>query len=252
MNAYHLLKARLDKNVYKRGQYKGDAPLEKRTKSHVRIVEGENLSQECMHVRMYSTKILTAYMDGAIEINLNNWSGSSTTRQWLNYALGLTMHGFWLGNKSVMSLSQPTITTPSGIYLHYDGIRFNAEGKIVTTPKPFEAKRIDKSESKGFTDGLKVSGFKDVYPLLYATCTPPEKGQSMARHWKDYMQDPNSADTWPEIIEYFKYDMEWNHTMGKREWHEMDNAKACWARMMAKAKQDMYQTIATEVTRIDK
>ena len=74
----------------------------------------------------------------------------------------------------------------------------------------------------------------------------------MPRMWKDYLQDADFANLWPEIIEYFKYDMRWNHTKGGREWHEMDDAKACWARMMAKAKQDMYQTIRTEVTRIDK
>jgi hypothetical protein len=247
MNAYQILKDRHAERMYKRGQFKGDAPLEKRTKSHVRIVEGES-----MHVRMYTTNILTAFKNGEVEINLDRWAHSNTTRQWLNYALGLTMHGFWVGNKSVMSLSQPIVTTPSGIYLYYNGIRFNAEGKLVTTPKPFEAKRIDKDESKAFTDSLKVSGFKDVYPLLYATRTPPEKGPSIARMWKDYLQDPDFACGWPEIIEYFKYGMEWNHTMGKRECVEMDNAKACWARMMSRAKQDMYNTIRTEVTRLDK
>lgn len=247
MNAYQLLKLRLDRHVYKRGQYKGDAPLEKRTKNHVRIVEGEN-----MYVQMYSTQIMTAFRNGDVEITLGGWEGSSTTKQWLNYALGVAgFRGFWLGNKSVMSLNQLTIKTPSGTYLYYDGIRFNAEGQIVSTPKPFEAKRIDKSESKGFTDSLKVSGFKGMYPLLYATCTPPENGQSMPRMWKDYMQDADYAHVWPEIIEYFKYDMRWNHTMGKREWVEIDDAQSCWARMMAKAKQDMYQTIRTEVTRLD-
>jgi len=247
MNAYQLLKERLTKQMYKRGQYKGDAPLEKRKQSHVRIVEGEN-----MYVRMYSTDILTAFRNGAIEIDLDNWGGSSTTKQWLNYALSVAgFRGFWLGSKSVMSLNQLTITTPSGLYLYYDGIRFNAEGQIASTPKPFAARRIDKSESTGFTDSLKVSGFKDVYPLLYATSTPPEGGQSMPHRWKDYLQDADFANLWPEIIEYFKYDTRWNPKAGGREWHEMDNAKACWARMMAKAKQGMYDTIRTEVTRLD-
>ena len=247
MNAYQLLKARHAERIYKRGAYKGDAPLEKRTKSHVRIVEGES-----MYVRMYSTDILIAFRNGDIEVCTGGWADSSTTKQWLNYALGVAgFRGFWLGSKSVMSLNQLTITTPSGLYLYYDGIRFNAEGQIVSTPKPFEAKRIDKSESKGFTDSLKVSGFKDVYPLLYATSTPPEGEHSIARFWKDYMQDPDYAHVWSDIIEYFKYDMRWNHTMGTREWVELDDAQSCWARMMAKAKQDMYQTIRTEVTRLD-
>jgi hypothetical protein len=66
MNAYQLLKLRLDRNVYKRGQFKGDAPLEKRKKSYVRIVEGENHSRECMYVRMYRTDLLTAFRNGEI------------------------------------------------------------------------------------------------------------------------------------------------------------------------------------------
>jgi hypothetical protein len=248
MNAYELLKDRLTKNMYRRGQYKGDAPLEKRAKNHVRIVA----VSDRMCVQMHSTKILTAYMDGSIEIALDGWGGSSTTKQWLNYALSVAgFRGFWLGSKSVMSLSQLTITTPSGTYLYYDGIRFNGDGMLDSKPKPFSARRIDKSESKGFTDNLKVSGFKDVYPLLYATCTPPEGGQSIPRHWKDYVQDPDFANLWPEIIEYFKYDTRWNHVKGGREWHELDNAQACWARMMAKAKQDMYNNVTTEVTHID-
>ena len=248
MNAYQLLKLRLDKNVYKRGQYKGDAPLEKRKKSHVRIVE----MTDRMCVQMYSTKIMTAYMDGAIEIDLGGWAGSSTTKQWLNYALSVAgFRGFWLGSKSVMSLNQLTITTPGGIYLYYDGIRFNGDGTLDSKPKPFSARRIDKSESTEFTDSLKVSGFKDVYPLLYATCQPPEGGQSMPRMWKDYLQDADFANLWPEIIEYFKYDTRWNPKAGGREWYELDNAKGCWARMTAKAKQDMYNSVATEVTRLD-
>jgi len=248
MNAYELLKARLDKNVYKRGRYKGDAPLEKRTKSHVRIVEMPG----CMCVQMYNTDILTAYMDGKVEITLGGWHNSSTTKQWLNYALGITgFYGFWLGNKSIMSLSQLTITTPSGIYLYYDGIRFNGDKTLASEPKPFEARRIDRSESTEFRDNLKVSGFKDMFPVLYATCAPPEGGQSIHMGWKDYMQDADHADAWPFIVEYFKYDWRWNHAQGAREWHELDNAQACWARMMAKAKEDMYNTVATEVTHID-
>jgi hypothetical protein len=202
---------------------------------------------------MYSTKILTAYMDGSIEIGLSGWSASSTTRQWANYALHLAgFYGFYIGNKSIMSLSQLTITTPEGVYLYYEGIRFNGDKKLDSKPKAFEAKRIDKAESKEFTDGLKASGFKDVYPLLYATCTPSEGGQSIPRHWRDCLQEADNAEKWPEIIEYFKYDKVWNHKINQREWQEMDNAKACWARIMAKAKHDMYITIATEVTHVDK
>jgi len=84
MTAYLLLKARLDKNVYMRGQYKGDAPLERRRATHQRIIKGEN-----MVVRMHATDILTAYRNGEIRIDLNGWEGSSTTKTAINYALGI-------------------------------------------------------------------------------------------------------------------------------------------------------------------
>ena len=252
MNAYQLLKARHAERMYKRGQYKGDAPLEKRTKNHVRIVEGENHSQECMYVRMYSTNILTAFRNGDVEVCMGGWNSSNTTKQWMNYTPSFAgFRGFWLGNKSVMGLNQLTITTPNGVYLYYDGIRFNQEGHIVSTPKPFEARRIDKAESKEFMEALKVSGFKDVFPVLYATCQPPKGGRSIARMWKDYLQDADYAHNWPEIIEYFKYERAYDYATHSHGGKEIDNAKACWARMMKQAKQDMYQTIATEVTRLD-
>jgi len=246
MTPYEILLARHADRIYKRGQYKGDAPMDKRGKSHFRIVKGES-----MYVRMYNTDILVAFKNGDFDINLNGYASSSTTRMNTNHTLGIIKSGMWVCNKPVMGLNQCVVTTPHGAYLYYDGIRFNQAGELVSTPQQFEAKRIDKSESTEFTDNLKGSGFKDMYPLLYATRTPPEKGQSMPRSWKDYIQDADYADTWPEIIEFFKYDTRWSLTKGAREWHEIDNAKACWARMMAKAKQDMYNTIRTEVTRLD-
>jgi hypothetical protein len=250
MNAYELLKDRLTKNMYRRGQYKGDAPLEKRTKNHIRIVQ----RTDCMCVQMYGTKILTAYMDGSIAIALDGWHNSSTTKQWINYALGITgFYGFYIGNKSVMSLSQLAVSTPKGAYLYYDGIRFNGDGTLASEPKPFGARRIDKSESKAFTEDIKASGFKDVYSLLYATCTPPDDGRTMYRDWKDYLQDPDHADKWPSIVEYHKYELRWDHTTGQRKWRETyDDAKACWAAMMKLAKQGMYNNVTTEVTHIDK
>jgi hypothetical protein len=137
-------------------------------------------------------------------------------------------------------------------YMYYDGIRFNQEGALVSTPKPFVGRRIDKEESKAFTDALKASGFKDVYPLLYATCANPDNTIALSHHWADYLQDADYADRWPEIIEWFKYQRkwDWNAVPSGSRMVEVDNAKGCWARMMAKAKTSMYNTIKTEVTKL--
>ena len=244
MTPYEILFARHAKNLYKRGMYKGDAPMETRAKNHFRIIKGANMA-----VTMYSTNILTAYRNGEFTIDLGGWSESSTTKSNINYALGVINQRMSIGTKVIMGVRQTVIRTGTNLYLYYDGIRFNQAGELVTKPQEFEARRINKAESKELAEAVVLSGFKDMYPVLYATSTPPEGGQSMPHRWKDYLQDADYAHNWPEIIEYFKYDMRWNPKAGgRREWHELDNAKACWARMMAKAKQDMYDTIRTEVT----
>jgi len=247
MTPYEILKDRLAKHVYKRGRYKGDAPMDKRGKTNFRIVEGPDL----MYVRMYNTNILTAYPDGEFEINLDGYESSSTTRANINHALGVCRQNIGISNRNIMGISQCTVYANGARYAYYDGIRFNQEGALVSTPKPFVARRIDREESKGFMDNLKASGFKDVYPLIYATCQEPDAIPSMV-HWDDYLQDADYAHRWPEIVEYFKYARRWDWNAMPHGYRmvEVDNAKGCWARMMAKAKANMYNTIATEVTKL--
>ena len=248
MNPYEILKARHADRIYKRGVHKGDAPMESRGKRNFRIIAGT----DCMHVRMYGTNILTAYSNGEYVIRLAGYESSCTTRINLNYSLGVMRQPVSISNRNVMGISQATMYADGGRFLYYDGIRFNQEGKLISEPKGFEASRINKEESTALTDALKASGFKDVFPLLYATCESTEHGVSIDSHWEDYLQDPEWAHRWPKTIEYFKFKDKWDFTQGKRMYVEIDNAKECWARMMAKAKQNMYQTIRTEVTRLDK
>ena len=248
MNPYEILKARHADRMYKRGMYKGDAPMENRGKRHFRILTGT----DCMHVRMYRTDIITAYANGEYEIKLNGYGSSSTTRMNLNFALAVMRQHVSISNRNVMGISQATVYTNGGRFLYYDDIRFNQEGKLISEPKAFKAKRIDKAESKAFTDSLKESGFKDMFPVLYATCESTAGGVSLDQHWDDDLQDSGYAHRWTETIERFKYKNSYDYAQSKRTRVEIDNAKGCWARMMARAKQDMYQTIRTEVTRLDK
>jgi hypothetical protein len=248
MNPYEILKARLADRMYKRGMYKGDAPMESRGKRHFRIITGT----DCMYVRMYGTDILTAYPNGEYSISLNGYGSSSTTRMNINFSLAVVRQQVSISNRNVMGISQSTMYADGGRFLYYDGIRFNQEGKLISTPQAFEARRIDKEESKAFMDSLKTSGFKDMFPVLYATCPLPDSGTSLDQHWDNDLQDPERAHRWSETIEYFKYDSQYDYAKGKRWYAEINNAKGCWARMMAKAKLNMYRTIRTEVTRVDK
>jgi len=252
MTPYEILEARHAKTIYMRGEFKGDAPLERRRATHQRIVKGEN-----MVVRMHDTDILIAYRNGSIMIDLNGWEGSSTTKAALNYALYVCKLGLAIGTKVVMGMRQTVISAPTAYYLYYDGMQFNGDSTLASTPRAFEMRRINADESKEFMDAVKASGFKGAYPVLYAACQAPEKLSYNGKYWMDYMQDADHADEWPGIIEHFKFEQGWQYTPGHGNGHkygiyEIGDAKTCWTRMMNIAKRDMYDTTRSEVTRIDK
>lgn len=247
MTPYEILSARLTKNIYKRGAYKGDAPMDKRTKTHFRIVKGEN-----MVVNMYSTNILTAYPNGEFEIDLGGWSSSSTTKSSINFVLGVINQHMMIGTKVIMGVRQTVIRTEASIYLYYDGIRFNQAGELVTKPQRFEARRIDTDATKLLMDAVKESGFKAMYPVLYATAQAEDyEGTTITTRWRDHIQDVDYAHNWPELVLWWKFDKRWYLPQTGGHKHgvvEIGTAKTCWARMMALAKQDMYDTLRTEVT----
>jgi len=250
MTPYEILSARHAKNLYKRGMYKGDAPMEKRAKNHFRIVWSENMA-----VTMYSTNILTAYRNGEFTIDLGGWSESSTTKSNINYALGVINQRMSIGTKVIMGVRQTVVRTKGGYYLYYDGIRFNQAGELVTKPRPFEARRINKDDTKELMDAVKKSGFKAMYPVLYATAQAEDyEGTPITSRWHDHIQDADYAHYWPETVLWWKFDKRWYLPTTGGHKHgvvEISNAKTCWARMMAQVKSNMYDTIRTEVTRLD-
>ncbi|CAB4123496.1 hypothetical protein UFOVP48_8 [uncultured Caudovirales phage] len=250
MTPYEILSARHAKNSYKRGDYKGDAPMDKRAKNHFRSIEGEN-----MVVRMYSTDILTAYRNGEFTIDLGGYSTSSTTKSNINHVLGVINQRMRIGTKVIMGVRQTVVRAGASIYLYYDGIRFNQAGELVTKPRPFEARRIDKDATKLLMDAVKESGFKAMYPVLYATAQAEDyEGATITARWRDHIQDADYAHYWPGLVLWWKFDKSWHlPTTGAHKYGvvEIGTAKTCWAHMMAKAKQDMYDTIRTEVTNLD-
>lgn len=245
MNAYEILSNHLDKYVYKRGQFKGDAPLESRKKSHVRV---RRLDDTTLAVRMYHTNIMVVHAEGAIRIALDNWQ-TSTTKAWLNYALRITRTGLSIGTKCVQSLNQLTMSTPYGYYLYYDGIEFDSHGRLLSKPLPFEARRINKLETAEFMQGMEDSGFKNMYPVLYATADPEDMNKNH-RPIEELFTDPDQAQEWSVAISAYKYETRGNWSASGYSYNtvERDDAKACWSRMMKKAKSNMYDTIRTEVT----
>lgn len=250
MTTYDRLNAHLTRHAYKRGANKGDAPFDqsRRGRSHHRVVQRADF----MAIRFHNTDIVRAYPDGRVMIDCRGWVTHNTTMSALREATKFMPFSFSVGSRSVMSISQTVVRRMDKTVLYYDGITFDNEGNIITELRPFEARRIDKAESKEFMDGITASGFKDMFKLLYATVQPPEAAPFYPRILSDSLTDPEHAADWPHIIAKYKYEKKWqSHGTGmSMGWEEVGTAKTCWSRITSACKSRMFNTIKTEVVSI--
>ena len=251
MNTYTKLKFHLDRHMYKRGMYTGDAPADqyRRGRSHHRVVE----RTQFMAIRFHNTDILRAYPDGRVMLDCNGWERNITTLDALRDANKFLSFRLSIGARSIMSLSQIVVETPDGNHvLYYNGITFDEQGQVITPLRPFQARRIDKAESKEFMDELKASGFKDMYKILYSTAQADVITPDSYR-WhrlRDTLINSDCAASWPELIAHYKYTSTFNFGQHKRVYVEAGNARSCWAHIMAACKSSMYRNIDTEVTQV--
>lgn len=244
MNAYTKLKLHLERHAYKRGKFKGSAPADasRRGKSIFRVLRR---SEDIMCVRMHSTDIIKAYPDGRVVLNTNDWWGSSTTRLRFTEALRWFVGFGALYMKNFMGVSQPVLRLGTYEYKYYDGMEFDQHGHLTSPAVPFEMKRIDKEASTEFMAEIKESGFKAMFPLLYANVEP---GTNTVIRIADALTDANQAHRWSEIISEFKFMQVFDHKAGCRIHMEKGDAKKCWAAIMARCKKDMYVKLLSDKT----
>ena len=245
MNTFNKLSMHLINHVYTTGNYKGDAPVDRSRRGRVnhRVAK----QSDCMVVIMHSTKILRAYEDGSFMLDTCGWYDSPTTKQGVYEALKFTpLIGRHIYSKKVFGKSQQCITLLDGrVVKYYDGMRFDANGVLTTPLVPFERYQINKQESKQFAADIKESGFKDMFPLLYATATP---GTQTVYRMQDMITDSDHAHRWPDIISAYKFERIYNYKAGQYEMLERGTAKTCWATIMKECKKGMYVTLASTTT----
>ncbi len=250
MTTYAKLKLHLERHEYKRGQFKGDAPLDakRRGRSHTRVFD-HGLRRG---VVMHNTRILTAYEDRFV-LDSGGWHYSPTTRDALNRALQFTpIAGSYLHSRVVSGISQITLRLSGvGCVLYYDGMEFDAQGKLTTPLKPFMQRRINREESKEFVQEVKDSGFKAMFPLLYATSPEPDGSGVAARsisRWKEAITRDYMAHTWGDIVQGLKYKKEHDHRNGRSIWVPRGDAKYCWSMLMSACKKEMYERVTSTQT----
>jgi len=242
MNTYTKLSMHLSRYMYKRGKNKGSAPANKyrRGMDHFRVLKGND---DTYRVRMYNTDIITAYPNGDVMIDTNGYYTHNTTIIRLNEAFGFFEGmSISMGKRSIFSYSQPVLRVNQKLYYFYDGITLNAQGEIITPLQAFEQKRTDRAETKALAEDLANSGFKDAFPILYATTTVEDRGENdyslFGVNWTDVLSNNDQADKWKTIIARNKFER--SYSGGSYGYVEKSNAKACWASIMAYCKKNMY------------
>ena len=248
------LQLHLERYMYKRGANKGDAPADsaKRGRSHHRVIKNRDGT---MTVRFWNTDIITAYPDGKVEFNVGRWGSNPTTLAAMSDSLQW-FHPLPISYFSERKYSKAQLVVAVGHagvrkeYAYYNGMQFDAEGNLLTEVKPFQARRIDRTESKELHDGMKQSGFKAAFKLLHAAAKEEDRQPSgiihtytmRSRDIRNILTDADHADAWPEVIARYAFEHVYIYTTRGYETIKLDASKA-WGRLMDAAKGDLYETV---------
>lgn len=244
MNAYQKMQLHLEKHAYTKGKNEGEAPLDKRWKSYFRVPKPFE-SSNVMTVRLHKTDILTVNRDGSFKIHCNDWVEHPSTREavWRSVAKFCSVAvNLYVG--TVMGKKQIILSSMGKTYAYYDGMTFDALGNLTSEPRPFLMRRIDRVQSKAYTQAIKDSGFKGMFPILYETATLEASRASRSSYTiREITSTRELAHDWPTIIADSKF------SCGPVGWYPIPNTvKSTWTAIMAATKAGMYKTLVSDVT----
>lgn len=239
MNMYTKLKLYLDRNVFKRGAHKGDAPLGKRWRTHVRLVK----VHDSIRVRMWGTDILKAYEDGRVVLDTQGWYDRPTTKIRMNEALGFFASHVRIGSAKIMGMPQPYLRANGKTVRYYDGITLDADGNVTSTLKPFERRRVSKEKSKELRDDMKACGFTDVFKILHAASTQDDNAGYCNHRTSEVVTHDFHSNFWPCTVAGYTWER-----LGYSGIYRKRTAAAAWACLTSHLRKGCYEVIATDVT----
>lgn len=251
------MQAHLAEHIYKRGAFEGDAPLETTTngrkKTHLRITKPWSNAGvvETMAVRMWATDILPARADGTVVINCNGHGNKPTTRKALNIALRKFIKGRTHIHTGGLSSNKVAVYYANGKeYVYYDGMVIDGNtGEVVSEKYPFKKIGIDKEHSAEFMRGVKESGFKALFPMLWSNCDAPGDFNMFREHSMTYtLTHAEEAAHWAGIVSRNAFRTMWS---GIRTYEKLPK-EVVWANLMKHCKQTMYKHIVTDIYAIQK
>lgn len=229
---FDILAAHIERHKYRRGKFKGDAPLypKRRWKSEIRVVRRP--FNEIV-VQMYSTYLLRVTQDGTIQLYTDGWYSSPTTRQAMTEALYLCGVRVSLYSSRFKGLSQPTL----GAWRYYDGMTLKRDADGVWSPtelRPFQGKRVNRDARASVRARAKDSGFLNLLPGLYAASeSHRDVGMSIGRQgqWGTWITDVSHAEKWGDVVTFAKW-------AGTYSWHVRPTPRS-----FSKTRAEIFRTI---------
>lgn len=248
----------LKRHVYKRGGYVGDAPLDTttlgRAKTHIRVMKpwsNAGVVNE-MAVRMYNTDILTARADGTVGINLGGHDSSPTTRKAINLALSKFVKGYCNIRTGGLSSNKVPVYYANGKeYVYYAGMVIDGNtGEILSELHPFKKIALDREQTKALTQGVKDSGFKAVFPMLWSSGEVQSDFNMLRNHSLTYtITHAEEAEHWMGVVSRTSVRSMW--VGGNRTLHKLPK-EVVWNDLMKHCKQAMYMHVVTDTYAIQK
>ena len=245
-NAYAKLISHFEKHQYKRGAYMHSAPLNptRRRDTSKRVVP----TSGHVHVICHRTPVLTVSPDGTITLNTNGYR-TNTTRDTINAALRLLRIPAYVHSRRLFGLSQWCLTTHSypfdnplrTTYAFYDNITLSPDTHQPIEPRPFDARRIDTTQSRPFT--AQSREFFRTLPVLYAAATVSADEAHQA-YYTHRLYEPTTLrrvltsqpELWPAVATWLAH-----HTASLPEARR---------KLSAMVRADLYRTVPTTTTTV--
>jgi hypothetical protein len=117
-------------------------------------------------------------------------------------------------------------------------MEFDIDGNLLSPAKTFSRKQVDRAETKEFRDEIEASGFKAMWPILFATAEAKfNSGAGFVftdRGIRSVITDPDRADQWTAIAALYK--------------SNYDDHKSAYQALMRDCTKDMTEIVDTGVT----
>ena len=240
-------------HMYKRGKFKGDAPVAQRGKSSFRV---RKLPDGRYAVHFHKTDIMVVNLDDTLTLDCHGWATRPTTAASLNEALYkfASTRISVSGRHNVMGYSQPIARVNGMRYRYYDGMTLAVDPvthrATITSPlKPIKRKRINAEKVAAFERGMEESGFKDAFKVLHAVSESPKTYRSHSKATHHLLVDNQCAEDWPALIAAYAHENRYDYNLGRRADVKF-SASDTWKKLMTECKKVMYEVVDSEHTEL--